>query len=389
MAARATVTVYNTNGEAAGSVALPAVFTAPIRRDVVHFVHSNISKNSRQAYAVSKHAGEQTSAESWGTGRAVARIPRVSGGGTNRSGQGAFGNMCRKGRMFAPTKIWRRWHRHVNVNQRRYALVSALAASAVTALVQARGHRVEGIPQVPLVVSGLETITKTSAALQALEKLKADADVKRAEETKKTRAGSGKSRNRRYVVRRGPLVITTEAEAGAQKAFRNLPGVDVATVDRLNLLQLAPGGHVGRFCIWTQAAFERLERLYGTFTAAAELKSGYKLPRPQMTNADLPRIINSAEIQNAIRPAIRNRELARQKKNPLRNGKAMLKLNPYAAIVKKAETAAAEAKAKARAAGTKTKRTGTAGDAKRRAASKAFVAAISADEFVRPADVKA
>ena len=27
----------------------------------------------------------QTSAESWGTGRAVARIPRVRGGGTHRS----------------------------------------------------------------------------------------------------------------------------------------------------------------------------------------------------------------------------------------------------------------------------------------------------------------
>ena len=40
-----------------------------------------------------------------GAGRAVARIPRISGGGTNRSGQGAFGNMCRKGRMFAPTKV--------------------------------------------------------------------------------------------------------------------------------------------------------------------------------------------------------------------------------------------------------------------------------------------
>ena len=48
----------------------------------------------------------------------------------------------RKGRMYAPTKIWRRWHRHVNVNQRRYAIVSALAASAVPALVQARAeHR--------------------------------------------------------------------------------------------------------------------------------------------------------------------------------------------------------------------------------------------------------
>lgn len=56
---------------------------------------------------------------------------RVRGGGTHRSGQGAFGNMCRGGRMFAPTKPWRRWHRKINVNQRRYALVSAIAASGV------------------------------------------------------------------------------------------------------------------------------------------------------------------------------------------------------------------------------------------------------------------
>ena len=65
----------------------------------------------------------------------------MSGGGTNRSGQGAFGNMCRGGRMFAPTKTWRRWHRHINVNQRRYALCSALAASAVPALIMAKGIR--------------------------------------------------------------------------------------------------------------------------------------------------------------------------------------------------------------------------------------------------------
>ena len=50
-------------------------------------------------------AGHQTAAESWGTGRAVSRIPRVPGGGTHRAGQGAFGNMCRGGRMFAPTKV--------------------------------------------------------------------------------------------------------------------------------------------------------------------------------------------------------------------------------------------------------------------------------------------
>merc|ERR1712096_392572 len=62
-----------------------------------------------------------------------ARIPRVRGGGTHRSGQGAFGNMCRGGRMFAPTKTWRRWHRKVNTAQKRYAICSAIAATGVPA----------------------------------------------------------------------------------------------------------------------------------------------------------------------------------------------------------------------------------------------------------------
>ena len=74
-------------------VTLPAVMTAPIRPDVVHDVHTRMNKNKRQAYAVSKYAGHQSSAESWGTGRAVSRIPRVPGGGTHRAGQGAFGNV--------------------------------------------------------------------------------------------------------------------------------------------------------------------------------------------------------------------------------------------------------------------------------------------------------
>ena len=68
------------------TVALPDVFTAPIRTDVVVSVHALIGLNGRQPYAVSEKAGHQTSAESWGTGRAVARIPRVRGGGTHRSG---------------------------------------------------------------------------------------------------------------------------------------------------------------------------------------------------------------------------------------------------------------------------------------------------------------
>ena len=136
------------------------MFSAPIRSDIVQTVHTNVAKNHRQAYAVNSKAGHQTAAESWGTGRAVSRIPRVPGGGTHRAGQGAFGNMCRGGHMYAPTKTWRKWHRKVNVGQKRYAVVSALAASAIPALVMARGHRIDNVAEVPLVVDdSIEGIT--------------------------------------------------------------------------------------------------------------------------------------------------------------------------------------------------------------------------------------
>lgn len=171
-AVRPLVSVQDLEGKSTEQTTLPAVFTAPIRTDVVLEVFTNINKNARQPYAVKFEAGMQSSAESWGTGRAVSRIPRVPGGGTHRSGQGAFGNMCRGGRMFAPTKTWRRWHRKVNVNQKRYAVCSALAATALPALVMARGHRIETVPEVPLVVSdSVESITKTAKALDLLKKV--------------------------------------------------------------------------------------------------------------------------------------------------------------------------------------------------------------------------
>jgi hypothetical protein len=69
-------------------------------------------------------------------------------------------------------------------------------------------------------------------------------------------------RNRRYVLRKGPLVVYG-ADHGISKAFRNLPGVEVASVDALNLLQLAPGGHLGRFVIFTKSAFDRLDKIFG------------------------------------------------------------------------------------------------------------------------------
>merc|ERR1719285_558465 len=46
------------------------------------------------------------------------------------------------GRMFAPTKTWRRWHHRINTNQKRYAMYSAIAATGVPALVMSKGHKI-------------------------------------------------------------------------------------------------------------------------------------------------------------------------------------------------------------------------------------------------------
>ena len=129
MATRQVVRVFSSKNpnSVVEEVPLPHVFLAPIRSDIVHFVFYNLNKNRRQAYAVNKDAGMLYAAESWGTGRAVARIPRVGGSGTHRSGQGAFGNQCRGGRMFILNTTWRRWHRKVNLTQRRHAVASAVA----------------------------------------------------------------------------------------------------------------------------------------------------------------------------------------------------------------------------------------------------------------------
>ncbi|KAH3673097.1 hypothetical protein WICMUC_003930 [Wickerhamomyces mucosus] len=330
--ARPQVSVYSTSGEvSSASLPLPAVFSAPIRPDIVHSVFTAVNKNKRQAYAVAENAGHQTSAESWGTGRAVARIPRVGGGGTHRSGQAAFGNMCRGGRMFAPTKTWRKWHVKVNHNEKRYATASAIAASAIAPLVLARGHKVEQIPEVPLVVSSeVESITKTKEAVAVLKAIGAHRDVVKVLKSKKLRAGKGKLRGRRFTQRRGPLVVYGQ-DNGLVKAFRNIPGVETANVSSLGLLQLAPGAHLGRFVIWTESAFAKLDSVWGS-ESVESVKSGYSLPSNIISNSDVTRLINSSEIQAVVRPAGQPTQKRTHvlKKNPLKNKQVLLRLNPYA-----------------------------------------------------------
>jgi len=264
--------------------------------------------------------------------------------------------MCRSARMFAPLKIWRKWHGKANITQRRHAVASALAASACAPLVMARGHRVEGVPELPLVVDAL-TAENTKGLLATLNQFGCGDDLAKVRRSRKIRSGQGKYRNSRYVMRKGPLIIYGDKSEKLKQTARNLPGVDICHVSRLNVLQLAPGGHLGRFCVFTEDAFKALNNTFGTNKAECTEKKGYHINRHVMNCADISRIINSDQVQSKLREqrtSVRSHD--KTKKNPLNNKAMMLKLNPFAK--KRAELIAKREadRAKGRAAALKAKR---------------------------------
>ena len=246
--------------------------------------------------------------------------------------------------MFAPTKVWRKWHQKINLGQKRFATASAIAASSSAALLLARGHHIPAVPEVPLVINstvfGNRAIRKTSAAVGLLHAIGAGPDLEKVKHSRKLRAGKGKMRGRRHTQRRGPLIVYEPEKDGRAfgRAFRNIAGVESCSVYALNLLQLAPGGHLGRFVIWTSAAFAALDSVYGSTTEPSELKRDFLLPSNVVSQPDITKLINSSEVQSVLRPvkgaAITKRGTV-QKKNPLRNKQILLRLNPYAAVYSK------------------------------------------------------
>ena len=178
-------------------------------------------------------------------------------------------------------------------------------------------------------------MVKTSAAAALLKEVGAGPDIVKVQKSRKLRAGKGKMRDRRHRQRRGPLVVYNPDTDGTElvRAFRNIPGIETSSVFALNLLQLAPGGHLGRFVIWTSGAFTALDEIYGSTTTPSALKKDFLLPSNLVSNADITRLINSSELQSVLREPKGYKVTKRtsvQKKNPLHNKQVMLRLNPYA-----------------------------------------------------------
>lgn len=105
-------------------------------------------------------------------------------------------------------------------------------------------------------------------------------------------------RNRRQIQRRGPCTVYNE-DNGIIKAFRNIPGITLLNVSKLSILKLAPGGHAGRFCIWTGKC-RKLDELYGAGIKQPP-QEYYNSPCTRCSSQTVAESLKSPEIQSALR----------------------------------------------------------------------------------------
>ena len=250
------VPVVNLQNEKTTELELPKVFSTPVRHDVIKRAVVSLQSTKFQPQGRDPMAGKRNTAESRGTGHGIARVPRLK-----QSSRAAFGVSIVGGHAAFPPRSEKVIVKRINKKEKRYAIRSGIAATAVKELVVKRGHKVQDVEQLPIVVSNeLETLEKTRDVKEFLLALNIWSDVERADRGK-IRAGKGKMRGRKYKKGKGPLIVVGE-DNGIGYAARNLTGVEVTDVYGLNAELLAPGAHPGRLVIWTQSAFEQLDEVW-------------------------------------------------------------------------------------------------------------------------------
>lgn len=250
------IVVYDLEGKPAGRTSLPNVFSTPVRTDLIRRAVIAQQTHRLQPKGRDPMAGKRTTAESYGVGRGVARVPRTKGERYAKAGAAAFAPSTVGGRITHPPAPEKKIRKNINRKERKLALQSAIAATAMKEIVSARGHAVEKVPSIPLVVSdSLSSISKTSEIKKAFVSLGLWQDIKRVINGRKPAPGSRRARRTREP--KGPLIVVDE-DKGIFKAARNIPGVEVAETKNLNPEILAPGTHHGRLTVWTESAIKKL-----------------------------------------------------------------------------------------------------------------------------------
>ena len=251
--------VFDLEGEEVRQLNLPRIFNTPSRPDVIKRAVVAIQSHRIQPQGRDPMAGKRNTAESRHAGLGIARVPRLK----ERGSRAAFAPGTVGGRSAHPPVAEKKIKKKIPKKEMRLAVRSAVAATGSKDAVASRGHMVDDVPDFPLVVvDDIQSLKRTQDIEEVLVKLGVWADIFRVKESRKVRAGKGKMRGRKMKQPVGPLLVISEND-GVAEAARNLPGVEVVSVENLNAEVLAPGTHPGRLTVWTNSAFEKLETVFG------------------------------------------------------------------------------------------------------------------------------
>lgn len=246
--------VFDKTGKKSGDIELPTVFAGEVRTDLVRKAVKVSQANKRQRYGASPVAGERHATRSIGKGKGASRVPRLTQGGAAALAPNVVG-----GRRAHPPQARKDWALKINKKERRLAIASALAATAQSDLVNARGHKTDGVQAFPLVVEDDAFAGKAKDAQAFLAALGLEADLSRAKLGRNERPGMGKLRGRRVKQPKSVLFVTADGKA---PAVRNLSGVDIVAAKDISAEHLAPGGDVGRLTVFTKSALESIKEAY-------------------------------------------------------------------------------------------------------------------------------
>jgi large subunit ribosomal protein L4e len=254
MAGKAKVNVYSLKGDVVRTADLPSVFATVFRPDVIKKAVVAEEANRRQPYGPFVGAGVRHAVSTWGKGRGVSRVQRLSQGQKGAESPNNVG-----GRRAFPPKVEKDYSLKVNRKERLLARYSALAALADDDRVRKRGHKfAEGVTVPVVLENGVEDLQSTADVLSALAALGLEADVGRAKDGKKVRPGKGKMRGRRFKSPRGILIVVSDKAAPLFKGARNLSGIEIVAPEQLNAGLLAPGGAAGRLAVFSEAALKKV-----------------------------------------------------------------------------------------------------------------------------------
>ncbi|PIS46229.1 MAG: 50S ribosomal protein L4 [Ignavibacteria bacterium CG08_land_8_20_14_0_20_37_9] len=184
----------------------------------------------------------------------MARLPRSHSTTPAQEFRGRFVPQARSGRAPHPPKVQKVWAQKINKKERRLAICSAIAASANKELIKYE-------KELPIIITDeLQKIKKTSDLEAIVNTFGLSRGLLKAKK-KKIRPGKGKMRGRKYR-KRISLLFVIDKDYGIVNAATNLPGVDISSVQNLNVGVLAPGANAGRIVVWTESAIKKLDELF-------------------------------------------------------------------------------------------------------------------------------